>query len=98
MLLSIDGTFLVQIANFIAFWVLLNFLFIRPTRRAIEERLARIAAQQREAEDLRARAAALQAQADAFLDKARRKPDDLTGAAAARAADESHKVERSAAE
>ena len=38
MLLSIDGTLLVQILNFVVFWVLLNFLFIAPTRRVIEER------------------------------------------------------------
>lgn len=98
MLLSIDGTFLVQIVNFIAFWVLLNFLFIRPTRKAIEERLHLIATQQREAEELRVRAAALQAQADAILDGGRKKTDEIMRAAAASAAEESHRIERGAAD
>jgi F-type H+-transporting ATPase subunit b len=87
MLLTIDGTFLVQILNFVVFWVLLNYVFIAPTRRAIEERLRLIAATQRESRELRERAAALQAEANALIDAARR-----------RAAAESHDMERKASD
>jgi len=97
MLLSIDGTFLIQILNFAAFWILLNFLFIAPTRRAIEERQRRLAAQHREAEELRAQGAALRAQAAAVLDEARRRTDELMREAAARASAESNEIEKRAA-
>lgn len=98
MLLSIDGTFLVQILNFVLFWVLLNFVFIAPTRRAIEERMSVIAGQRKEAQALRARAAALQAEADAAIDAARRRTEEIMREAAARAALESRDIEQKAAE
>ncbi len=44
-----------------------------------------------------ARAAALQADADALLSEARRKTDELMRAASGRASDESHAIERDAA-
>jgi F-type H+-transporting ATPase subunit b len=98
MLLTIDGTFLVQILNFVVFWVLLNYVFIAPTRRAIEERLRLIAATQRESRELQERAAALQAEADALLDAARRRTDEIMREAATRAAAESHEIERKASD
>jgi F0F1-type ATP synthase membrane subunit b/b' len=98
MLLSIDGTFLVQILNFVAFWILLNFVFIAPTRRAIEERLRLIAATQRESRELHDRAAALQAEADALIDAARRRTDEIMREAATRAAAESLDIERKASD
>jgi F-type H+-transporting ATPase subunit b len=98
MLLTIDGTFLVQILNFIVFWVLLNIVFIAPTRRAIEERLRLIAATQRAAQKLRERAAALQAEADALFDAARRRTEEIMREAATRAAAESHDIERKASD
>jgi F-type H+-transporting ATPase subunit b len=98
MLLSIDGTFLVQILNFVVFWVLLNIVFIAPTRRAIEERMRLIAATQREAREFQERAAALQAEADALIDAARRRTDEIMREAATRAAAESHDIERKASE
>ncbi|HKW44907.1 MAG TPA: ATP synthase F0 subunit B [Candidatus Eremiobacteraceae bacterium] len=98
MLLSIDGTFLVQILNFVVFWVLLNFVFIAPTRRAIEGRLRLIALQQREAQELRERAAALKAEADSLIDAARRRTDEIMREAAARASAEVHEIERNAGE
>ena len=96
MLLSIDGTFLVQILNFILFWVLLNFLFIAPTRRAIEQRHTFITDLYREGDDLAAKAKALQAQADGILGDARRRTDEAMRAAAAQASDEGHEIERKA--
>ena len=98
MLLSIDGTFLVQILNFVVFWLLLNIVFIAPTRRAIEERLRLIATTQRESRELHERAAALQAEADALIDAARRRTDEIMREAAGRAAAESHDIERQASE
>ncbi len=98
MLLTIDGTFLAQILNFILFWVLLNYLFIAPTRRAIEERSAYVAGLYKEGDAFEAEAASLQAQADAILHEARRQTDESMRAAAASAADEVHTIERKAAD
>lgn len=98
MLLSLDGTFIAQILNFIAFWILLNYLFIAPTRRAIEERMRLIAGQHKEAQALRARAAALQAEADTVIAVARRRTEEITREAAARAALETRDIEGKAAE
>jgi F-type H+-transporting ATPase subunit b len=94
MLLNIDGTFLAQMLNFVVFWLLLNFVFIAPTRRAIEERMRLIDEQHREAQTLRARAAALRAEADALFDASRRRTDEIMREAAARAAAEAHEIER----
>jgi F0F1-type ATP synthase membrane subunit b/b' len=38
MFLKLDGTFWVQIINFIVFYVALDFVFLRPVRRAISAR------------------------------------------------------------
>ena len=98
MLLSIDGTFLVQILNFVAFWLLLNYFFIAPTRKVIEERQRLVATRLREAEEFRAQGAAVRAQAAAILDEARRHTDEIMRDAAARASGESGAIGRRAAE
>jgi F-type H+-transporting ATPase subunit b len=98
MLLSIDGTFLVQILNFVVFAVLLNYLFIAPTQRAIEERRRRIASLYKHGDEFAAQAKELQAKAEAILDSARRQVEEAMRAAAARASDEAHAIERKAAE
>lgn len=98
MLLSIDGTFVVQILNFILFWVLLNYLFIAPTRRAIEERQKFVANLYREGDELAAQSAAARAQADAILAEARRRTDEAMRAASGQASDEAHLIERKASE
>jgi F-type H+-transporting ATPase subunit b len=98
MLLSIDGTFLVQILNFILFGVLLNYFFIAPTRRAIEARQRHIATLYGEGDTFAAQAKDIQAQADAILDAARRQVDEAMRAAGARASDEAHAIERKASE
>jgi F-type H+-transporting ATPase subunit b len=97
MLLSIDGTFLVQILNFIVFWTLLNYVFIRPTRRAIEARQQAIDEANRAAEEMRKRAEELNAQSASLLEKARRRADELLRAGAAKAADEADAIGRRAA-
>jgi F-type H+-transporting ATPase subunit b len=98
MLLSFDGTLLVQILNFVVFWVLLNYLFIAPTRRAIEARQQFIAEQYAQADALAAETRHLQAQADGFLDDARRTVDEAMRASAAQASDEAHAIERKASD
>src|SRR5579863_4654535 len=97
MLLSIDGTFLIQILNFVVFWMLLNWLFIAPTRRAIEARQRIIAQQYAEAEAFRKQAEALQAEADGILDAARRSTAESLRDASGRAAADAHEIERRAA-
>jgi F-type H+-transporting ATPase subunit b len=98
MLLTIDGTFLAQILNFILFWVLLNYLFIRPTQRAIEKRRGYVQGLYHEGDDFAAKAASLQAQADVILHEARRQTDEAMRAAAASASDEVHAIERKASD
>ena len=98
MLLSIDGTFLIQILNFIAFWVLLNVLFIAPTRRAIEARLRLVSGTLAEADTLRSQREAIEAEAASILDDARKRTDEIMRTAAARASDEVREIERRAAE
>ncbi len=96
MLLSIDGTFLIQIANFILFWVLLNYLFVAPTRRAIEARQRYVSGLYQEAADFAAQAAAHRAQAEEILNGARRQTDERMRAAAAQASEEGHTIEQKA--
>lgn len=98
MLLSLDGTFLVQMLNFVVFWVLLNYLFIAPTRRVIEERQRFIADRRKQGEELRAAAASLKAQAAASVDEARRRTAEIMREAAASATAETSAIEKRAAE
>ncbi|MBV8082249.1 MAG: ATP synthase F0 subunit B [Candidatus Eremiobacteraeota bacterium] len=98
MLLSFDGTLLVQILNFIVFWVLLNWLFIAPTRRAIEARQRFVADQYREADAFAAQAKQLHAQADGILNEARQETEATMRQASTRASEETHEIERTAAE
>ncbi|MBV8171574.1 MAG: ATP synthase F0 subunit B [Candidatus Eremiobacteraeota bacterium] len=98
MLLSFDGTLLAQILNFVLFWILLDYVFIGPTRRAIEARQRYIATQQREADELAAQAKGLRVQADDILDEARRTTDEALRAASAQASDQARVIERKAAE
>ncbi|HXW51534.1 MAG TPA: ATP synthase F0 subunit B [Candidatus Acidoferrales bacterium] len=98
MLLSIDGTFLVQILNFILFYLLLNWLFIGPTRRAIEERRRYVANLYREGDELTAEAKAVQGDADRILAQARKRTEESMRVAATRASDETHAIERKATE
>jgi F-type H+-transporting ATPase subunit b len=98
MLLSIDGTFLVQILNLIVFWVLLNFVFIAPTRRAIEARMRYIEGLQTKSDEAVVKAREQDAEAEAILAEARRAVDEAMRAAAARASGEAHAIERAASE
>ena len=85
MLLNLDGTFLIQMINFVIFWMLLNWLFIAPTRRAIDARLRYIATQYSEADELTSVADTLQAQTEAALDEGRRQTGTIMRETAAEA-------------
>jgi len=85
MLLTLDGTFVLQILNFVVFWALLNYLFIAPTRRAIEERQRFIESKYAQADELEAAAAKLREQADDVLGEARRRTHEIMRAASAEA-------------
>jgi F-type H+-transporting ATPase subunit b len=98
MLLSLDGTFLVQVLNFIVFWVLLNYFFIAPTRRAIEERQRYVANLYREGDELSGQARNLQREADKILAAARRRTEETMRDASVRASEETHMIERQAGE
>lgn len=98
MLLSIDGTFLVQILNFIVFWLALNYFFIGPTRRAIEERRRYVEGLYHEGDKLQKQAASLQSEADGILAAARRRTDEAMRAAAETASGIRHDIERTATE
>lgn len=97
MLLSLDGTFFIQILNFVVFWMLLNWLFIAPTKRAIEERQRQIALRYEEGKASRVHADALRAEATATLDEARRRTGELVRDASTRAAAEVDEIEGRAA-
>src|SRR5262252_9272578 len=98
MLLTLDGTFLVQMVNFVIFWVLLNWLFIAPTRRAIEERQRFVARLHADADAARAQARALESEAAGLLDEARRRTDELMREGAAKATATAKEIERLATE
>ena len=98
MLLQPDGTLIVQILNFVAFWMLLNWLFIAPTRRAIEERQRVIAKLHADADAARASASALEGEAAGLRDDARRRTDEIMRDGAAKAAASAKEIERRAAE
>lgn len=98
MLLSLDGTFLLQMVNFAIFWVLLNWLFIAPTRRAIEARQRFVAKLHADADAARAQAKALEAEAAGVLDDARRRTDEIMREGAAKASATSREIERLASE
>lgn len=98
MLLSFDGTLIVQILNFVVFWALLNYLFIAPTRRKIETRMRYIDQQYDECDRLTAEAQAINSQAEELLMQARRDTERTMRAAATHAAREVKALESKTAE
>ena len=72
MLLSIDGTFIVQLINFAIFFALVNAVFISPVRRSIVARREYIDSVTRDYEGYRGEAAGLRTEAQALISAARR--------------------------
>ena len=72
MLLSIDGTFIVQLINFAIFFALVNAIFISPVRRSIVARRQFIDGVTRDYEGYRGEAVRLRTEAQGLLSAARR--------------------------
>jgi F-type H+-transporting ATPase subunit b len=75
MLLSIDGTLVVQLLNFVVFLVILNAIFLRPVGRAIAARRAYIDGVGADIAQFEVNLKALRAQAVDKRADARRKAD-----------------------
>jgi len=74
-LLSLDGTLVVQVINFAIFFALVNVLFIRPVRVAIEKRRAYINSVLSDEEQFLAQCRAIEGQAESKRAAARREAD-----------------------
>jgi F-type H+-transporting ATPase subunit b len=82
--LSIDGTLIVQVVNFIAFIILLNIVFLRPVGAAIAKRRAYIDGLARDIEQGQIEVKALHGQAEDRRAAARREAEaELSKARAA---------------
>ncbi len=79
MLLSLDGTLVVQLVNFIVFLLILNAIFLRPVGAAIAKRRAFIDAIANDIEQFRTQLNELDATAAERLASARRAGDAQVG-------------------
>ena len=75
MFLQLDGTFWIQLLNFVIFFTLLNAIFLRPVGAAIQKRREYINSVKHDYEAAQAAAAQLQAQAEAERAAARREAE-----------------------
>lgn len=75
MFLSIDGTLVVQVVNFVVFIVLLNLVFLKPVGAAIAKRRAYLDELAREVESGQAEVAAIRGRAEEARAAARREAD-----------------------
>jgi F-type H+-transporting ATPase subunit b len=90
--LSIDGTLIVQIINFIAFIVLLNLVFLKPVGAAIAKRRAYIDGLARDIERGQGEVKALRGQAEERRATARREAEAALAKARAQAQNEAVEV------
>ncbi len=72
MLLSIDGTFVVQLINFVIFFVIVNAVFMKPVRAAIAKRRAYIDSVTNDFDTYTAKVGELRTEAQQTLSTARR--------------------------
>ncbi len=79
MFLKLDGTLVVQLANFVIFFALLNLVFLRPVSAAIKKRRDYINSVTSDYETYKAEAGKLKAQEDAVLAAARREAELTLG-------------------
>ena len=75
-MLSLDGTLLVQLVNFIVFLVILNAVFFKPVGAAIARRRAYIDGLKHDIEALQSEAKAYRGQAEEHRSAARREADE----------------------
>jgi F-type H+-transporting ATPase subunit b len=85
MLLSLDGTLVVQLVNFVIFLVILNAIFLKPVGSAIAARRAYIDSVGTDIAQFEADLKALRAQADDKRSAARRAADATIGESRAQA-------------
>ncbi len=85
MLLSLDGTLVVQLVNFVIFLVILNAIFLRPVGAAIAKRRAYIDGVATDIEKYEAERRSLASAADEARAAARRAADATIAQARARA-------------
>jgi F-type H+-transporting ATPase subunit b len=87
-MLSLDGTLIVQLVNFIVFLVILNEIFMKPVGAAIARRRAYIDGLMHDMEQLQRDAKELLGQAEARRLAARREADEAIARARVAAAQE----------
>jgi F-type H+-transporting ATPase subunit b len=80
-LLSLDGTLVVQLINFLVFLVVLNAIFLKPVGAAIAKRRAYIDGVSRDIEQYESDVKLLRAQAEERRAAARREADAVTAQA-----------------
>src|ERR1700730_1885599 len=87
-MLSLDGTLIVQLVNFIVFLVILNEIFMKPVGAAIARRRAYIDGLAHDIEQLQREARELRGQAEARRLAARREAEEAIAKARVAAAQE----------
>ena len=92
MLLSLDGTLIVQLVNFIVFLVILNAIFLKPVGSAIAKRRAYIDGVGADIVQFEADLKSLRLQADEKRSAARRAADTTVGESRASAQAESTSI------
>src|ERR1700730_14160101 len=93
-MLSLDGTLIVQLVNFIVFLVILNEIFMKPVGAAIARRRAYIDGLMHDMEQLQRDAKELRGQAEARRLAARREAEDAIARARVAAGQEAHGLGR----
>jgi F-type H+-transporting ATPase subunit b len=92
MLLSLDGTLIVQLVNFIVFLLILNVIFLKPVGKAIAERRAYINGVSADIEQFEIDLKGLRGQAQEQRAAARREADAMIAQERAQAQSESAKI------
>jgi F0F1-type ATP synthase membrane subunit b/b' len=77
MFLSFDGTFWVQLINFVIFFAILNVVFMRPVQRAIASRREYIEGLTRDYDSAQMQASELRARAEQIKQDARREAEHV---------------------
>lgn len=88
MFLKLDGTFVVQLINFVIFFALLNVVFMRPVSKAIVERRRYINSVVNDYDRYQAEASACRTQAEAIRAAARREAEVHMGRSRAETSNE----------
>jgi F-type H+-transporting ATPase subunit b len=88
MFLTPDGTFWIQLVNFVVFFAILSVVFLRPVSAAIRKRRLYINSVTEDYDRYQAESKALRAQADAARAAARREAEQILAKARAESSDE----------